>query len=114
MQSSTVSPGYRPEDFTTVHAFAVVSALAAAADLSVIRRGGLTCVPRTARHLWRTNAALFVATGSFFFGQADVLPQVIRSSILPMVLGPAPLVLMVFWLVRVRLPRGLRRPATAA
>ena len=104
----------RPEDFATVYIFAVVSAMAAAADLTMIRRGGLKGAPRVARHLWRISAALFVATGSFFFGQADVLPQVIRSSAIPTVLGLAPLVLMVFWLVRIRLPRRYRLPAAAA
>lgn len=98
----------RPEDFATVYVFAVVSAMSAIADLSMIRRGGLRGVPRIARHLWRMAAALFVATGSFFFGQADVLPAALRATLLPTVLGLAPLVLMAFWIVRVRLPRGLR------
>ncbi len=102
----------RPEDFTVVYIFAAISLAAALADLWVIRRGGLRGVPRVARHLWRMSAALFIATGSFFFGQADVLPPVLRASLVPMVLGLAPLVLMAFWLVRVRLPRRLRlRPA---
>ena len=104
----------RPEDFTVVYVFAVLSAAAAAADLTVIRRGGLRGVPRVARHLWRMSAALFVATGSFFFGQADVLPVVLRASVIPAVLGLAPLALMAFWLVRVRLPRHLRPRAVAA
>lgn len=104
----------RPEDFTVVYVFAAISAAAAAADLSVIRRGGLRGVPRVARHLWRMSAALFVATGSFFFGQADVLPAALRASLIPTVLGLAPLALMVFWLIRVRLPARLRpRPAAA-
>ena len=60
--AGTAVPG--SEDFATVYIFAFVSALAASADLSVIRRGGLTGVARDARHLWRMSAALFVATGS--------------------------------------------------
>lgn len=99
----------RPEDFATVYIFAVVSALSAIADLTMIPRGGLKGVPRVARHLWRMGAALFVATGSFFFGQAELLPTALRASILPGVLGLAPLVLMAFWIVRVRLPRGFGR-----
>lgn len=97
----------RPEDFTTVYVFAVISALSAIADLTVIRRGGLRGAPRVARHLWRMGAALFVATGSFFFGQADLLPQAFRATGMPTFLGLAPLVLMAFWIVRVRLPRRL-------
>lgn len=98
----------RPEDFATVYVFAVVSGLSAIADLTMIRRGGLRGAPRVARHLWRMGAAFFVATGSFFFGQADLLPTAFRATGLPTVLGVAPLVLMAFWIVRVRLPRLLR------
>lgn len=104
----------QPEDFTVVYVFAVLSAGAAAADLTVIRRGGLRGVARVARHLWRMSAALFVATGSFFFGQADVLPVALRASVIPTVLGLAPLGLMAFWLIRLRLPRHLRPRAVAA
>lgn len=95
-----------------VYAFAVVGALAALRDVAMLRQGGISGVARTARHLWRMSAAFFVATGSFFFGQADVLPDAVRQSAIPMVLGLGPLVLMAFWLVRVRLPR--RRARTAA
>jgi len=98
----------RAEDFATIYIFAVISTMASVADLTMIRRGGLRGVPRVARHLWRMGAALFVATGSFFFGQADLLPAALRATALPTVLGLAPLVLMAFWIVRVRVPGGLR------
>jgi len=104
-------PASKDETPSIVYAFAVICALSAACDLRAIRRGGLSGVSRIARHVWRMSAALFVATGSFFFGQAQVLPEAIRNSALPMVLGLAPLVLMAFWLVRVRSPR--RGPAAA-
>lgn len=100
----------RREDFTTVYAFALISGLVAIADLTVVRRGGLRGIPRVARHLWRMSAALFVATGSFFFGQADLLPAALRATILPTVLGLGPLVLLAFWIVRVRLPGRLGPP----
>lgn len=106
-----LAAGGRGQDFMTVYAFAVISALAAAADVRVLRRGGLSGVARTARHLWRMSAAMFVATGSFFFGQADVLPEPVRQGAIPYVLGLGPLVLMAFWLVRVRLPRRARAAA---
>lgn len=98
----------RPGDFGTVYAFGAISAGALGADLSVLRRGGLSGVARTARHLWRMSAAFFVATGSFFFGQQAFIPEPIRSGPIPYVLGLAPLALMAFWLVRVRLPRRSR------
>jgi hypothetical protein len=41
--------------------------------------------------------AFFVATGSFFMGQQDVLPQVVRGSPVLFVLALAPIALMLFW-----------------
>ena len=98
--------------FVTVYAFGAVSALAAVCDARMIVGGGIAGVRRVSRHLWRMGAALFVATGSFFFGQADVLPAALRASVLPTILGLAPLVLMTFWLLRVRIGRRFNsRPA---
>ena len=61
--------------------------------------------PRLRRHLWRMCAALFIATGSFFLGQAQVFPAPIRDSgLLPV---PVLVVLgaMLYWLWRVRTRR---------
>jgi uncharacterized membrane protein len=96
-----------------VYAFSVIGVLAAARDVVMLRAGGITGVGRTARHIWRMSAAFFIASGSFFFGQADVLPDAIRQSAIPMALGLGPLVLMVFWLVRVRIPRRRARAVAA-
>ena len=100
-------------EYGPVYAFAVISALAAARDVAMLRAGGISGVARTARHLWRMSAAFFVATGSYFFGQPAFQPDWLRGSPLAMVLGLAPLALMAFWLVRVRMPRR-RRAQTAA
>lgn len=99
-------------EYGPVYAFAVIGALAAARDFAMLRAGGIAGVARTARHIWRMSAAFFVATGSFFFGQPDVQPTWLRESLLPTILGLAPLALMAFWLVRVRFP-ARRRAATA-
>lgn len=103
------------EDFATVYVFAMVSALAAVCDLRMVRQGGVRGPARIARHLWRLGAALFVASGSFFFGQQAFIPTPIRETVLPAVLGLAPLVLMAFSLVRIRaVPAAAgwrRRPA---
>ena len=98
---------------------ALIALLAAAADRKVVRRG-MAGVDRIARHLWRMSAAMFFATGSFFLGQQKVMPQAIQGSPLLIVLAVAPLLLMIFWLVFVRIspkfggrPPKLRRPAPA-
>ena len=98
--------GSPPESYFV---FGGVIALAAALDLRTILKGGLTGVPRIARHLWRMCAALFIATGSLFFGQQDELPAAMRGSPVLLVLGFAPLALMLFWLVRIRFAKALAR-----
>lgn len=92
-------------------AIAVLSTLALALDLRVLRRGGVTGPARTARHLWRMCLALFVAAGSFFFGQADEIPQALRGPHLA--LPPlAALLALAFWMAKVRWP--FRRPIARA
>lgn len=85
-----------------------VCLLAGLGDLRFILRGKLGAVQRITRHLWRMCFAFFIATGSFFFGQQKVLPQSLRGSLILVVLALAPIVLMAFWLVRVRYSRAIR------
>jgi hypothetical protein len=47
--------------------------------------------------------AFFIATGSFFLGQQDVMPQAVQGSPVLFVLAFAPFAVMAFWLVRLRL-----------
>ncbi|HEX8569306.1 MAG TPA: hypothetical protein VF699_05210 [Caulobacteraceae bacterium] len=90
--------------------FAAVAALAAALDVKVIRRGGLAGFQRLRRHLWRMCAAMFIATGSFFLGQADEIPRALHGPHL-WALALAPLAALVWWMIRTR-PR--KRPARVA
>jgi hypothetical protein len=68
--------------------------LAAIGDLRMILEGGLRGTRRLARHLWRMCFGLFVATGSFFIGQAKFIPAPIRVMPLLFILGIAPLVIL--------------------
>ena len=90
------------------YGLAALIALAAALDLKMILRRGITGVPRIARHLWRMCLAWFVATGSFFLGQQRVMPAAVQGSPVLLLLGLAPLAFMLFWLVRVRLSKKFR------
>ena len=81
---------------------AAIAFLCAAGDMRMIR-GGLTGSQRIARHLWRMCFAFFVATGSFFLGRIRIFPHAIRELYIPWVLAFLPLLLMIFWLLRVRL-----------
>jgi hypothetical protein len=81
--------------------FGAVAALAAGLDLRVIRSGGVSGPPRIARHLWRMCLALFIAAGSFA-GQPRAQPEAIRGASWLFLPALAVLVLMAFWLVRIR------------
>lgn len=85
--------------------FIIMGSLAALGDLKLIARGQLSGAPRLVRHLWRMCTALLIAAGSLFLGQPQVLPRWLRGS--PLVFAPtfAPLALMIFWIIRLRLSK---------
>ena len=76
--------------------------LAAIGDLSAIRAGGLQGSRRLARHLWRMCFGLFIATGSFFLGQMQFIPEPVRSVPLLLALAFAPIPFLFYWMWRVR------------
>ena len=86
-----------------------VCLLAAIGDGRMIYEGGLRGTGRLARHLWRMCFGLFVATGSFFIGQMKFIPAPVRVVPLLFALGIAPLVVLLYWMWRVRL-RGYLLP----
>jgi predicted membrane protein DUF2306 len=92
-----------------VFAIAALCLLAGMLDLNAILRGKLTAKQRVARHLWRMCIAFFIATGSFFLGQQDVLPAAVRGSPILFVLAFAPFGVMAFWLVRLRFAKAIAR-----
>jgi uncharacterized membrane protein len=89
--------------------FAAVPLVAVLGDVRLILGRRLQGAPRIARHLWRMCFALFIASGSFFLGQAKVIPKPIR--ILPLLAIPAllPLVMMFYWMARVSFTQWYRR-----
>jgi uncharacterized membrane protein len=93
--------------------FGSFAVFAAVLDLKVILRGGISGAPRIARHLWRMCFALFFAAAFFFLGQQGIMPKFIRGS--PIVFAPAlaPLVLLIFWMTRVRLTNWRANSAVA-
>jgi hypothetical protein len=89
--------------------------LAAAGDVRMLVRGGVFGAKRIARHLWRMCFGLFIAAGSFFFGPSNrplrllstvglgkYLSPALFSTTLYSILTLLPLILLIFWLVRVR------------
>lgn len=87
---------------------AAVLLLAAAGDIRMIARGGISGRPRITRHLWRMCFGLFIATGSFFLGQQQVFPALLRGSIFLTILALLPFPLMIYWLFRVRFSKAYK------
>jgi uncharacterized membrane protein len=82
-----------------------IALLAAAGDIRMLVRGGISGKQRIARHLWRMCFGLFIATGSLFLGQQQVFPDFIRESNLLFVSAILPLPLLIYWMLRVRFTR---------
>jgi uncharacterized membrane protein len=82
-----------------------VASIAAAGDIRMILHGGISGAPRIARHLWRMCFAFFEGTSAFFIGKQKVFPTFLHGSPILVLLGIAPLALMIFWLIRVRLTK---------
>jgi hypothetical protein len=89
--------------------------LAAAGDVRMLLGGGVAGTQRIARHLWRMCFGLFIAAGSFFLGPSNRPLRLLTAAGLGSHLSPAlfstglylvltllPLVLLVYWLIRVR------------
>ncbi|MGB8802491.1 MAG: hypothetical protein WCC97_17570 [Candidatus Acidiferrales bacterium] len=92
-----------------------VMLLAAAGDVRMLGGGGVVGAKRIARHLWRMCFGLFIAAGSFFMGPSNRPLRLLTAAGLGPHLSPAlfstgvylvltllPLILLVYWLVRVR------------
>jgi uncharacterized membrane protein len=99
-----------------------VMLLAAVGDLRMLLGGGVVGTRRIARHLWRMCFGLFIASGSFFLGPnnrplrllttvgiGQHLSPALFSTGLYLVLAILPLVILIFWLVRVRFTSAFKR-----
>ncbi len=84
-----------------------VGFLAAIGDTRLLVRRALSSTQRLARHLWRMCFALFIAASSIFLARQHLFPVFMHTSGALYVLSFFPLVLMVFWLIRVRFARVL-------
>lgn len=89
--------------------FGAVALLGAALDARMIARRGFSGAARTTRHLSRMCLAMFMATASFFLGQAKLFPSGVRESGVLRI--PVLLVVgaLLYWLIRVRVLPSLRR-----
>ena len=99
-----------------------VCLLAATGDVRMLVRGGFLEQSAFARHLWRMCFGLFIAAGSFLLGPSNRplrllstvglgqhLPPALFSTSLYLILTVLPLILLIFWLVRVRFTNASKR-----
>jgi hypothetical protein len=78
-----------------------VALISVAGDARMLLLGGLFGAQRIARHLWRMCFALFIASASIFLARPQLFPALLSRTHILLLLGILPLILMVFWLVRV-------------
>lgn len=88
---------------------ATLALLAGAGDARMLARGGVTGAQRLARHLWRMCYAQFIAAGSIFLARQQLFPALFRKTGLLFFLSFLPIMVLIFWLVRVRFTNGYKR-----
>jgi hypothetical protein len=96
--------GYPPGPFLFLGSVALVAMIG---DIRIVVKGRISGVRRIARHLWRMCFALFIASASIFLARQRLFPHFMRTSGTLYVLSFLPLIVMIFWLYRVRGTRAL-------
>jgi uncharacterized Tic20 family protein len=99
-----------------------VMLLAAAGDVRMLLRGGVSGTKRIVRHIWRMCFGLFIAAGSFFLGPSNRPLRLLSTVGIGQHLSPAifgtnlyialsvlPLFLLVFWVLRIWIGKAYRR-----
>jgi len=86
-----------------------VAVVATGGDVRMLRRNGISGTQRIARHLWRMCFALFIASSSLFLARQQLFPELMRKTGALIVLSFLPLMLMIYWLARVRFANDLKR-----
>jgi len=95
-----------------VYSLTTVLAIAAISDAKLVFAGGISGAPRIARHLWRMCLGLTLATGSAFTnGLARFLPGSYHVPLIFFLPQFLPLLLLIFWMIRVRLTGWYKYPA---
>jgi len=85
-----------------------VALLAIVGDIRMLVRRGISGTQRIARHLWRMCFALFIAASSIFLARQQIFPALMRKTGALVFLSFLPLLVMIFWLIRVRFKNAIK------
>ena len=80
----------------------------------MLLRGGVFGTQRISRHLWRMCFGLWIAAGSVFLARQQLFPALLRNTGALYFLTALPLLIMVFWLVRIRFTSAQKRNSAPA
>jgi hypothetical protein len=86
-----------------------IAVLATVGDIRMLVRGGIAGTQRLARHLWRMCFALFIASASIFLARQHLFPALLQKTGVLIFLSVLPLLLLIFWLFRVRFANAYKR-----
>ena len=86
-----------------------VALIALIGDIRTIMHHGIDGTQRPARHLWRMCFTLFIASASIFLARQHLFPAILRTTGALYFLSFFPLLLMIFWLIRVRIATAYKR-----
>jgi uncharacterized membrane protein len=86
--------------------FAAFGTLGVIGDWRVLHAGAIDGARRLHRHLWRMGYAMWIATSSFFLGQAKFLPAWFKDAHLNTAIVLLVAATVLFWLLRTRLRRA--------
>jgi uncharacterized membrane protein len=110
LSSTGLKYGYPPGIYFVMGS---VVLLAAIGDIRMLVRGGVSGTPRIARHLWRMCFALFIASSSIFLARPQLFPAIFQKTGVLAILSFLPLVLMIFWLIRIRITKAYKEKMTS-
>ena len=85
-----------------------IAVMALGGDIRMLVRNGVSGTPRIARHLWRMCFALFIASSSLFLARQHLFPELMRKTGTLVLLSFGPLLVMIFWLIRIRFANALK------
>lgn len=105
ISSTGMKYGYPPWPYLFI---GFVALIAATGDVRMLIRRGISGTQRVARHLWRMCFAFFIASASIFLARTHLFPAVMRRTGALYLLSLFPVIMMMFWLMRIRFARRFR------